>query len=849
MQIGKKLILVIFGCCVPLIVVACLAGLSWLNSEADYLRNYVIAKELDTIELQIDKDLDSLQSYLEASPLNVATESSAPLTLLPSLFDTQQVQQGLSGQVLPLSSLTKRGISLPRELQSQAIHAGVYFDVKQNLGYFINIQVLPQSEPRVLLSPLTDDYLASLGSVDFATQVKVGAGRAQPRLFLSDDSVVAELDTPSLSGMAPAHLAVVFATQPTSRLVWQYSLFALGALGSTFTLLLVVFWGIRLTVIKPFRRFSEQLTQLDPMAIDQTYINHEFSYGINHLTNNMNGLLSKFYMQEQRSKITLAAISDAVVLVDNQGRVSYINPYAEGLLGMSKEQAEGKELHTLLQSHRGVSDNVIKFIQSGSLETETAQLRLNIDTPKLMAVSIRNIVHLSTQITDAVLVLKDVTQESEFKQQLLRQTYIDPVTGMLNRTAFEQRFATYSEGCRALAVMHLDLEKFKLINDICGHTVGDQMLAKVAKVIKASLPSDCLFARLNGDEFAIAIRDVSALYGAKLLKAIIANVSQQKVLHQGILYQVGMSAGITLAFSHQEQTIERLKDAEIACDAAKRKGSNQIHFYDDRDRELNYQRNAAKWALRIAEAIERNELILYYQKIKKLSSHGRRQRMEILLRIQDPSGRVLPPAQFIAAAERFKLIVEVDKEVIRKAFKWLSLNKQVWGDHCLSINLSGSSLGAEGMVNYILRQQARYAIPSSCVCFEITETSAIQHQKRAMKMLMDLRKRGFTFALDDFGSGFASYGYLKEMPVDYVKIDGCFVKNLASNAKDYAIVKSVNDVCRVMGIETVAEFVENQEIIDKLDVIGVNYGQGYGIGRPQPLDGYQGDLVSEQLLA
>lgn len=217
--------------------------------------------------------------------------------------------------------------------------------------------------------------------------------------------------------------------------------------------------------------------------------------------------------------------------------------------------------------------------------------------------------------------------------------------------------------------------------------------------------------------------------------------------------------------------------------------------------------------------------------------------MEILLRIQEPCGRILSPAQFIAAAERFKLMTDVDKEVIRKTFLWLSLNEHLWADHCLSINLSGNSLGAEGMVEYIAEQLNRFDIPSSCICFEITETSAIQNRNRAMDMLNRLRKLGFSFALDDFGSGFASYGYLRELPVDYVKIDGCFVKTIASNAKDYAIVKSIHDVCCVMGIETVAEFVENQEIIDKLSDIGINYAQGYAIGRPQSLDLYQKDIA------
>lgn len=364
------------------------------------------------------------------------------------------------------------------------------------------------------------------------------------------------------------------------------------------------------------------------------------------------------------------------------------------------------------------------------------------------------------------------------------------------------------------------------------------MLAMVARAIQSCLGPQELLARIGGDEFGLVICDRTALAVAQLLKQIIAQVSLQVLHDKNCNYKVGLSIGVAFGRAPYINAQELLKDADIACIAAKAKGTNQIHIYDDKDKELTYQRNAPKWAVRIAQAIEENELLLYYQPIRGLGASSKRQRMEVLLRIQEPCGRILAPAQFIAAAERFKLMPEIDKEVIRKAFLWLSLNSQLWQDHCISINLSGNSLGAEGMVEYIAKQQQIFDIPSQCVCFEITETTAIQNRHRGMEMLRQLRKLGFSFALDDFGSGFASYGYLRELPVDYVKIDGCFVKNLAVNAKDYAIVKSIQDVCRVMGIETVAEFVENQEIIDRLQTIGINYAQGYAIGRPQPLASY-----------
>ncbi|MGS0682426.1 putative bifunctional diguanylate cyclase/phosphodiesterase [Shewanella sp. 125m-7] len=795
MQIGKKVVLVIFGICIPLLVAACLTGMAWLHGEANTIRSHVIERELASIESQINRELARFQR-------------------LQADYQTDYQAEKQAG-----------------------------------------------SERQVIVSLLNDDYLETLAKAHFATQIKIAAGSAKPDVLLGNlfdnlfvDTVTAELNLPALLNQQQAHLVITFSNQLFSRMAWQFNLLLFGLLASVIALLLAGYFWLRVSVLKPLNRFSAQFIGLEQNAKQRLLISREeggaFEVLTHNITQNINLLLDSVYQQDRQSQVILQSIAEVVILTDINANVSYINPYAERLLKLSSLQAQSKKLHELLPGNQSISDKVTRFLQRTSTHTESIHLRLDNGMPKLMSGSLAPFSNDSGEVIGAVLVLKDSTQEILLKRQLQRQTHLDPVTNLLNRAAFEDRFTAFSHTSQSLAVVYFDLEQFKLINDSCGHTVGDKMLSKVAKAIESCLPSNVLFGRIGGDEFGLILKDCSALNVAKLIKRIIASVASQMVTHNDTGYRVGVSAGVALSsLNKQTNLLELLKDADIACHAAKRKGCNQVHFYDARDQDLSYQRNAPKWAVRIVQAIERNELILYYQKIKCLSSHSQRQRLEILLRIQEPGGRILPPAQFIAAAERFKLIVDVDKEVIRKTFLWLSLNEPLWDDHCLSINLSGNSLGAEGMVDFILKQQRRFGIPSSCICFEITETSAIQNRSRAMKMLLDLRKRGFAFALDDFGSGFASYGYLKEMPVDYVKIDGCFVKNLAHNAKDYAIVKSVNDVCRVMGIETVAEFVENQEIIDKLEVIGINYAQGYGIGRPQALESYLSESVSAQQLA
>ncbi|GIU16515.1 MULTISPECIES: bifunctional diguanylate cyclase/phosphodiesterase [unclassified Shewanella] len=857
MQIGKKVVLVIFGICIPLLALACLAGVTWLHSEVDAIRSYVIEKELESIQSQVDRDIERFQLQLDNFSINY--QIGNPTDLLPedALFSSTHMLQIKGGKLEPLDMQQPMDSQLPMTLlASEQAKAGVYFDKVPALAYLISIQAKSaDSERLVSMSRLTDDYLATLGFVDFATRITIAAGSAKPGLVLTANTVTAQLALPALVNQEPVHLSIAFSNQFFSRMAWQYSLLTLGGLGLVIALQLVVFIWLRNAVFRPLNRLSEQVGGIGLDLKGRAYINGAGIHGtgkneFGQVTKSINHLLENLYRQESQSQVTLESIAEAVILTDNNAEVSYINPYAERLLKQSTAEALGKRIHELLPDNQSLSEKVTAFLQSVPLNVEPILLRLNCDTPKLMSGTLTHLSNHSGEIIGAVLVLKDTTQEALLKRKLQRQTYLDPVTGLLNRATFEERFIEYAQSSQSLAVVYLDLEQFKLINDSSGHTVGDKMLNKVAKSIESCLSDNMLLGRIGGDEFGLIIKDSSALAVAKLIKKIIAGVGRQTVTHNDTCYRVGVSVGVALSrFNKDTDLLGLLKDADIACLAAKSKGSNQVYFYDGRDIDLSYQRNAPKWAVRIVQAIEHNELILYYQKIKCLSSHSHRQRLEVLLRIQEPGGRVLPPAQFIAAAERFKLIVDVDKEVIRKTFLWLSLNEALWDDHCLSINLSGNSLGAEGMVDFILSQQKRFSVPSSCICFEITETSAIQNRSRAMKMLLDLRKRGFAFALDDFGSGFASYGYLKEMPVDYVKIDGCFVKNLASNAKDYAIVKSVNDVCRVMGIETVAEFVENQEIIDKLEVIGVNYAQGYGIGRPQPLDAYQKLSTPEKLMA
>ncbi|WP_372870848.1 putative bifunctional diguanylate cyclase/phosphodiesterase [Shewanella sp.] len=804
----------------------------WFDSKASLLYQQSISQELASIREHYQSSVKRqlLLSHIYAGPLKaLPAEAQASLD---SAWHERTHALGLHFYRVAEDGLTVLGQSTDAGLPVDVLNAlespldevsgAVLLDSGPHILTMVHLGAV-----RVLVSRvLSENELNRLGQSGFVKQVRIVAvGGQQPAGHLIPIDHL---------GAAPLALEVVFNAASykgiavtADRMVW--SIFALGVL----LLALGYFW-FRRSLVSPLRSMMVQLGKIDPNASEYQPLSAEGCTEVRHFSRVSNQLLAEIFAQKERGRAILEGIADAVLLTDTQGKLIYLNPPATRLFGRGIEQLKGRSLAAEL----GLKESTIPdFLVGSGQQRWQGRLRL---VDKLLQYSLSRIEDHQGHMQGALMALRDVTAEERLKAQLRRQAEEDSITGLPNRASFESRLQAISGDVSSAAVCYLDLEQFKIINDSCGHLQGDEMLRMVATALRGCLREQDLLARLGGDEFGILLLDISAQQVAKLLKKLQRQLSMQVLEYQGQCYRVGVSIGVAFARAPVPPLGELFKDADIACIAAKRKGCNQIHFYDDKDKELNYQRNAPKWAMRIAHAIHSNELELYYQPIHALDGANHRQRMEVLLRIREADGRILPPAQFIASAERFKLMPEVDKAVVSRAMRWLAARPELWSDHCLSINLSGNSLGVEGMETFIVEELRRTGAPSSCICFEITETSAIQNRQRALDMLRSLRKKGFSFAIDDFGSGFASYGYLRELPVDYVKIDGCFVRQLAGNAKDYAIVKSIHDVCAVMGIETVAEFVESQEIIRKLEEIGINYAQGYAVGRPKPLDDYLG---------
>ena len=437
-----------------------------------------------------------------------------------------------------------------------------------------------------------------------------------------------------------------------------------------------------------------------------------------------------------------------------------------------------------------------------------------------------------------------LNQRKAIEAALAWQATHDPLTGIANRRAFESRLdgltAAAAENCAPFALLVVDLDQFKVVNDTCGHAAGDELLRKIGAALQRELRDSDLLARLGGDEFSILLTDCSLLQAAGVAEAV--RVAAQDLAFAWNQRAFRITASIGLVYTDQGliKTEELMRAADMACYLAKQKGRNRVHLHRPDDQDLMRHAGEMSWVQRIHQALEDNRFCLYAQEIAPLAAEREEGlHVELLIRLRDETGALVPPASFLPAAERFGLMTLIDRWVVRAAFESLaarSADLEAEPIACCAINLSGTTVGDDAFLAFLKQCFAQFAIPPSIICFEITETNAITNLAAARSFVQNLQALGCRFSLDDFGSGMSSFGYLKQLPVDFLKIDGCFVRNLLSDQVDRAMVESINHIGHVMGKRIIAEFVETDGLMAALETIGVDYGQGYGIARPKPFD-------------
>ncbi|MBE9115933.1 EAL domain-containing protein [Lusitaniella coriacea LEGE 07157] len=563
------------------------------------------------------------------------------------------------------------------------------------------------------------------------------------------------------------------------------------------------------------------------------------------------------FEEKELAQVTLQSIGDAVITTDSLGRVKYLNPVAEELTGWTFAEAEGLPLSKVFkiidETTRNPEESPVEQVLREGLIVGLTNPTLSLardGTEYSIDCSAAPIRDRAGAIIGAVLIFHDVTHARTLTKKLTWQACHDALTGLVNRSEFERKtidaIASAKEREQQHILCYLDLDQFKIVNDTCGHSAGDELLRQLADVLSQKVRTSDVLARLGGDEFGILLYQCPLSRAEKIANMLHQTIQKFCFTWQDKTFKIGSCIGLVEINSDSNDLTEVLSAADAACYAAKDLGRNRVHIYRSNDRELVKQRGERQWIATINQALETDRFVLYAQIIAPVDRLSEREvvRAEILVRMLDDSNDAIPPMAFIPAAERYGLMPAIDRWVIRTFFQRYSnsswdncaITAQRDRANCIyAINLSGMSLNDEQFLPFLKEQFDRYRVPPQHICFEITETAAIANLSRAVRVIRQLKGMGCRFALDDFGSGMSSFTYLKTLPVDYLKIDGHFVKNIVSNPIDRAMVDCINRIARVMGIQTVAEYVEDRAILLVLKELGVDYAQGYGIAMPRPL--------------
>ncbi len=573
----------------------------------------------------------------------------------------------------------------------------------------------------------------------------------------------------------------------------------------------------------------------------------QFSQSVQMAIINMQ-LMSDIKSERERAQVTLHSIGDAVITTNINGNIEYMNHIAESLTAWSLEDAKNRPIQEVfrikdIDTGEPMHEVVMSCIDDGVTINKSVLSLLNKNNNnKDIESSMSPILKTSGETEGVVIVFHDETQRRQLENKIKYQAAHDTLTDLLNRDAFDIELSNHVYGAihnnQKHVLCYLDLDRFKLVNDTAGHSAGDQCLIQVTSLIQSCIRSNDIFGRLGGDEFGLLLQNCSHESALKISNNITKTISEMEFNWEGCSYNLGVSIGINPLNKNTVDSAEALRKADMACYTAKDHGRGRVYVYEEQDSELIRREEENYWATRIKTAIEENRLLLYAQNIVSLKNDNQHKRhYEILVRLIDEDDNIVQPNAFIPAAERYNLMVAIDRKIIFETFKFINehAEQDVHNTH-YSINLSGNTLGDMNITNYINDTAEKFDIDKKTICFEITETTAIKNLQQAKNLIKKLKFVGFKFALDDFGSGLSSFQYLKNLPVDYLKIDGSFVADMVNNNIDHAMVSAINEVGHVMGIETIAEYVENDQIIKKLQEMNVDYGQGYGIEQPKPLE-------------
>jgi diguanylate cyclase (GGDEF)-like protein/PAS domain S-box-containing protein len=552
------------------------------------------------------------------------------------------------------------------------------------------------------------------------------------------------------------------------------------------------------------------------------------------------------FNEKERAQVTLQSIGDAVVTTDDAGNIEYLNPVAEQLTGWERRDAQGRPIEEVIRltdesTGKEVDNPVLRCLAEGRVVALGDNVVLTSRDGSAIAIqdSAAPIQDRNGVVIGAVMVFHDVSQERQLHRKLAYFASHDSLTGFINRREFEERLSAVlrtvqKEGGAPSAVLYMDLDQFKVVNDTCGHGAGDLLLRQLGDVLRSRVPKTGVLARLGGDEFAVLLADCPLANASEIAETLREAIAAFRFSWRDNALQVGVSIGIVPVDAKSESVGALMSAADVACYVAKDLGRNRIHVYEEGDAAERHQE--MQWVARINRALEEERFELFYQPIVPIGvdASGAWPHYELLLRLRDERGEIVSPTAFIPAAERYNLMPSLDRWVISHTLETLVYRGEPnTNPYTLAINLSGTTLNDARFLDFLLDELTAAAVPPGALCFEITETAAIANLSQVVGFMRALKARGCRFSLDDFGTGLSSLTYLKNLPVDYVKIDGQFVRNVTRDTADEAVVEAIARMARAFKIQAIAERVESREVMQRLGELGVSYAQGFFVAVPQ----------------
>ena len=556
---------------------------------------------------------------------------------------------------------------------------------------------------------------------------------------------------------------------------------------------------------------------------------------------------ARLNQQHELLRVTLQSIGDAVITTDASSHVTWLNPVAERMTGWMRAEAIGRPLtqvfHIVNENTRAPAENPVSAClmqgKVAGLAKHTLLLSRNGEEFGIedSAAPIRG---EDGCVLGGVLVFHDVSEQRRLSGEMTYRATHDALTGLVNRAEFETRMrralsSAHTEG-KVHSLLYIDLDQFKLVNDACGHSVGDQLLQRVAKLLQETVRTRDTLARLGGDEFAVILEQCSPEQAQRVAQQVCDRMEEFRFLHAERRFRIGASIGLVPLDSRWANAAAVMQAADTSCYAAKDAGRNRVHVWFDSDTAMRARHGEMQWATRLEQALDENQFELFAQRIDVCGAVEQGLHAEVLIRLRDPQGGLIPPGAFLPAAERFHMATRIDRWVLGNVLAQLKPGVDMTALTTLCINLSGQSVGDRSFHRYAVDALAA-AGPQVCqrICLEITETAAVTNMADAGVFIEQVRALGVRIALDDFGAGASSFGYLKNLKVDLLKIDGSFIRDLIDDPLDDAAVRCFVDVAAVVSVKTVAEFVDRQEVLDRVTELGIDFAQGFLLHKPEPM--------------